>query len=576
MLWCDEIAQSVLNAGPQTVNDSKTPSGRVHVGALRGVIMHDAVHKALQHKNIQSRYLYGVDDYDPVDELPAGQGEHFAQYLGQPLCNVPPPPGSSAPDMATHFISEFFDVFKELNVHPTVYRMRDVYRTGQFDAAIEQILAKADVVRKVYFEVSGSKQGPTWYPFQVICENCGRIGTTEVTAFDGKEVTYACLPNKVKWARGCGHTGKVSPFGGRGKLPWKLEWTAKWKSFPVTIEGAGKDHSTRGGSRDVSEACFRAIFGGNPPLNIPYEFFLVDKGKMSSSRGVGASARDMANLLPPEILRFLMLRTKPARTVDFSPAHDKITKNFAEYDRYHEKVHDGTATEDERRTYELSQVGHSNAKYLADFDLVLTLVQMPHIDLYAEIVKRAGRPLTLDEEAILEQRIRSARTWLENYAKREEKLIIHDTLPEIAQTLTNAQRAFLHLLADNLKSTPRDADATQAAIFDAARLTPIPQRDAFVAIYRALLGRDSGPKAGNLLAYLEPDFLQRRLRELPYDEGAYHQETAITPEAYNQFLQKEQPNIATVEDKQTHYLITLKNGQRHLKRIATDTAPAPR
>jgi hypothetical protein len=68
---------------------------------------------------------------------------------------------------------------------------------------------------------------------------------------------------------------------------------------------------------------------------------------------------------------------------------------------------------------------------------------------------------------------------------------------------------------------------------------------------------------------LEPAFLQRRLRELPFDEGAYHQETAITPDAYQQFLQKEQPNIATVEDRQTHYLITLKNGQRHLKRVAT-------
>ena len=52
----------------------------------------------------------------------------------------------------------------------------------------------------------------------------------------------------------------MSPFDGRGKLPWKLEWVAKWVTFPVTIEGAGKDHSTKGGSRDVSEACLRAIY----------------------------------------------------------------------------------------------------------------------------------------------------------------------------------------------------------------------------------------------------------------------------------------------------------------------------
>jgi lysyl-tRNA synthetase class 1 len=59
----------------------------------------------------------------------------------------------------------------------------------------------------------------------------------------------------------------MSPFDGRGKLPWKLEWCAKWRTFPVTIEGAGQDHSTKGGSRDVAMACLRAIYGQQPPLN---------------------------------------------------------------------------------------------------------------------------------------------------------------------------------------------------------------------------------------------------------------------------------------------------------------------
>jgi len=43
MFWTEEIAARVADAGPQIVNDSKTPSGRVHVGALRGVLIHDAI-----------------------------------------------------------------------------------------------------------------------------------------------------------------------------------------------------------------------------------------------------------------------------------------------------------------------------------------------------------------------------------------------------------------------------------------------------------------------------------------------------------------------------------------------------
>ncbi|MFN8624073.1 MAG: hypothetical protein U0869_25300 [Chloroflexota bacterium] len=38
MFWADELAASL--AGPQVVNDSKTPSGTVHVGSLRGVVLH--------------------------------------------------------------------------------------------------------------------------------------------------------------------------------------------------------------------------------------------------------------------------------------------------------------------------------------------------------------------------------------------------------------------------------------------------------------------------------------------------------------------------------------------------------
>ena len=45
MYWADELAAAA--EGPQVVNDSKTPSGTVHVGSLRGVVLHDAIRRAL-------------------------------------------------------------------------------------------------------------------------------------------------------------------------------------------------------------------------------------------------------------------------------------------------------------------------------------------------------------------------------------------------------------------------------------------------------------------------------------------------------------------------------------------------
>ena len=585
MFWTEEIAAKfgpLDDPSPITINDSKTPSGRVHVGALRGVLIHDAIFRTLREKGVPARYLFGVDDYDPLDEIPAGKGEHFEKYLGQPLCNVPPPDGSSASDMAEHYIAEFFEIFDELGVKVEKYRMRDIYRSGKFNDVIHTILENAATVRRVYKEVSNSDRPNDWYPFQVICEKCGRIGTTEVFAYDGGLVSYRCRADLVKWARGCGHEGKLSPFDGRGKLPWKLEWVAKWVTFPVTIEGAGKDHSTKGGSRDVSAACLHAVFHKEPPLNVPYEFFLVGGAKMSSSRGVGAAARNIADLLPPEVLRFLMIRTKPNSPVNFDVKEEGIVKLYNEFDRFHARVTlDKTATADEACVYRLSELTPEGPYFNANFQLVAALVQMPHLDPVEQITRRKGAPLTDIERRHLDQRIASARVWVEQYAAEDEKTKLQETLPARAAELTAVQRAFLSRLAAALPGTSWDDDSLQAKIFEAARLTPIEQPMAFKAIYRVLLDRDAGPKAGNLLAFLSPDFVIPRFCELTFDRLEFWRESATSIEDLKAWMTQQSEKIAgqswTTEMEGSvatyEFTFTMKDGKRQLKRVLVEGTP---
>ncbi len=581
MFWCDQLLEKI--EGQQTINDSKTPSGRAHVGALRGPLIHDAIFRTLKAKGVPVRYLFGVDDYDPVDEIPYGETEHFEKYLGAPLCNVPPPPGSNATDKADHYISEFFSVFGELGIRPEFYRMRDVYRSGKFNEAIDAILRKADVVRRIYKEVSGSERPDHWHPFQVVCEKCGRVGTTVVTAYDGREVTYECKPDLVKWAVGCGHRGKMSPFDGRGKLPWKLEWCAKWRTFPVTIEGAGQDHSTKGGSRDVAMACLRAIFGQQPPLNCPYDFFLVGGAKMSSSKGIGVTSRDMANFLPPDILRFLLIRPTPRQPVNFEPSEVYIIKLFNEFDRLHQKYfNDPKITADDKRIYELSKVDLEPAHWLADFQLVAALSQMPHLDIVKELERRKGSPFTDLERMHLELRIRAARYWVENYASEEEKTRLQESLPARAQELSQTQRAFLQTLAEKLPDTPWEGDALQVCIFNAARLTPIDQPAAFKAIYRVLLDRENGPKAGNFLSFLDRKFVEQRFRELPVDKAAFWKESAVDDAGLQQWLGKERPNISSIlarcdnvdSASVVELVASMNDGKTHCRRVLVDPKSA--
>ncbi|APR80043.1 Lysyl-tRNA synthetase (class I) [Minicystis rosea] len=564
MLWFADLAASIDRSRPHVINDSKTPSGRVHVGALRGVILHDAVFRALKSRDIPVRYLYGVDDYDPLDEIPKGQDEHFVQYLGQPLCNVPPPPGSSAPDMAEHFMIEFYGVFDELGVEVERYRLRDLYRSGKMNESIDAILKGTARIKQIYDEVSGparqGTRGEQWHPFQVICEVCKRIGTTEVVAYDGKEVEYHCRPHLVKWAKGCGHHGKMSPFDGNGKMPWKLEWVAKWRTLGVTIEGAGKDHTTKGGSRDVANACFEALFGGKAPLNIPYEFFLSKGKKMSSSKGVGTWARDMADFLAPEVLRYLILRTQPQSPVDFplepNPQNlqrscldeEFVVKLFNDFDRLKKRVFtDPKIRDDEKELYRLCETHREGDFFEAPFQLVLTYVQMPHVDLAAEMEKRKGSPLTDAEKSHLAQRAKSARFWLENFAREEEKTTLQEKLPARAEELSQVQRGFLQALAAAVKDAEWKEDVLQAKVFDTARRTPIAQAQAFQSIYRIFFDKPQGPPAGALMSVLPKDFVLERLAELPVDEAAFWQAASVTPAQVDATLAKEEEKIASVK-----------------------------
>jgi lysyl-tRNA synthetase class 1 len=370
----------------------------------------------------------------------------------------------------------------------------------------------------------------------------------------------------------------VSPFDGRGKLPWKLEWCAKWVAFPVTIEGAGKDHSTKGGSRDVSEACLRAIYGTEPPLRVPYEFFLVGGAKMSSSRGVGASARDMADLLPPDVLRFLMIRTKPNSPVNFDVREEGIIKLFNEFDRYQLRAGNGQATPDEACVFRLAELDPQGAYQTANFQLVSALVQMPHLDVPREIETRAGRALTEVERKHLAQRVASAQRWVESYAGEEEKTHLQETLPARAAELSATQCAFLHALADALPETEGTDDVLQSKVFEVARLTPIEQPLAFKAIYRVLLDKEMGPKAGNLLAFLERDFVIRRFREVTFSRGDFWRESAIPMPELEAWIVKEREKIASQTSElivdgpltANEFTFTMQDGKRMKKRVVVE------
>ena len=89
MDWADELAASV--DGPQVVNDSKTPSGTVHIGSLRGPVILDVITRALRARGVETTLLYGVDDLDPMDAQALLSPDAIEREMGRPLAHVPDP-----------------------------------------------------------------------------------------------------------------------------------------------------------------------------------------------------------------------------------------------------------------------------------------------------------------------------------------------------------------------------------------------------------------------------------------------------------------------------------------------------
>lgn len=513
MFWADRAALELKGKGPQLVDDMKTPSGRIHVGALRGVIIHDLVFRTLKDAGVKARYTYIFDDHDPMTGVPLYLPKRYQKYLGFPLNKVPSPEKGFA-NYAQYWASEFREVFQKLGARPEIIWSSKLYEKGMMDEGIKSCLDNADKIRRIYKRISGSERPKDWFPFFVICTKCGRISTTVVNDWDGKTVGFKCEPAAFKKYQGCGHQGRVSPFGGTGKLPWKIEWAVKWQVLGVTVEGEGKDHATAGGAREIADVVSKQVLGYQPPYDIPYEFLLYGGEKMATRRGIGVSAKDAAQILPPELLRFLMVRTHFRKTIDFDPVGWTIPDLFDEYDRTAQVYWEKGAKDDLGRVFELSQPDGKPPKkmFLPRFRDVAMVVQMPNVSPQKYFAGQKGRALTSLEKKVLDQRVGYAKIWLDGYAPQEAVFSFAEKLPRQTKRLSGVQKEYLAKLSTLVGKT-KTAKQLEEKMYDLLQELGLSPQKAFTAVYTVLLGKPHGPKAAWLILSLGADKVKKRFEK---------------------------------------------------------------
>lgn len=528
MVWVDRIvgelkerfAEKIARREKLIIRDEKTLSGRVHVGSLRGIAIHGMLAQVLTEQEIPNVFRFEFNDTDPMDEIPRTiERSMYEPHMGKPLHAVPAFPGSNAENYPMMFGEELAGVIKNLGYPLEYYTLKPEYAAGKFNDVIRTSLDHAADIRAIYKEVSGSNKPDDWYPLQAICEQCGKVGTTKVTGWnpDANTVTYECKKDLVTWAQGCGHSGTIDPFDGRAKLPWKVEWPAKWKVFGVDIEGAGKDHGAAGGSRDIGKRICAEIFDYPEPFNIPYEFFNLGGKKMSASKGIGVSAKEIADLLPPTQLRLLMIRKLPNQPIDFDPEGTTIPTLFDEYDRLaeHEFKRHTTPDADYARTYELCQVDFPKKPkdlWHMRFSIVSFVVQMPHLDLLEEAEKLKGAPLIVEEKKILEERARYVKLWLAEHAPDDYRFTILKDPP--ALELSEKQRKVLELLQNAIPAMSWEGAAIHTQLHALKSDLNLEPKELFQPLYQMLLGRTNGPQMGWFLSTFKREDILRRLEKI--------------------------------------------------------------
>jgi len=218
---------------------------------------------------------------------------------------------------------------------------------------------------------------------------------------------------------------------------------------------------------------------------------------MSSSKGVTITISEMLESAPADVLRYMIIKTKPEKLIDFDPGLGLLTL-VDEFDH------------SEGRAFELSRISEQGCN--VPFKHMVTAIQIANSrDELVQVLHRSGYD-AIDADA-LKKRARNVKNWLDRFAPEFVKFQVQRTLPVQVKTLTNEQRKTLAKLAVALETNSSDPEWLHNEVYTISEEVGIDSRDAFKAIYVSLLAKTSGPRAGWFLTSLSPEFVIARFKE---------------------------------------------------------------
>ncbi|HSX48255.1 MAG TPA: lysine--tRNA ligase [Candidatus Nanoarchaeia archaeon] len=500
--WLDLTAADIIKKHPKgeiIVASGISPSASYHVGHFREVLTADALAWAIRKAGREAKHLHFSDNFDPLRRRYEFLPEEFEKYVGWPICLIPDPFGDCHSNYAKHYYAEFEESASRMGVEMyPIFSYEDQYQVGKMTPYIEKTLEHIDEIREVFERVSGRKLDADWTPVQVINPVTNNFFNASLKTWDKAKQTI----------EGVDYTS------GNAKLNWRLDWPSRWHLWSVDVEPFGRELATKGSSYDTGKE-FVKLFGGEAPYPVPYDTINLvgETKKMSSSLGNLVTPDEALSVMPAEVLRYFVVRSKPDRTLVFDSGLG-LYNLIEEYSKIESALERGEDHEF-KEAYELARTGSK--------DRVISSVPFSHLVAVYQaaqgefgemvaILERTGYEEAVKKEAdVLRKEADYVKNWLAKYAPESVKFAVQKKLPKVE--LSGEQKTFLAELADGIEAEKGlSGQGMHDLVYAKAEKAGLRPPQAFVAIYRVVLAKDSGPKAGWFLASLDTSWLIHRLR----------------------------------------------------------------
>jgi lysyl-tRNA synthetase class 1 len=541
--WIQDIVGKVLERNPEQylIVTGKSMSGSVHVGFMKEIVIADVIKRELKELGKKAKTVFISDDFDPIRSFPPSLTLSPDEYMGVPYSDAPDPYGCCE-SLGAHWTNELVETFPEFGADPEVVLQSKLYETKEMLDAVHICLRNTETIREILIEYVArdfdEKQRAeyiasmnSWYPVSVICPVCGRLQSggkgsivpNRVTAYnsDEDEVTYECAH--------CGHSDTAKLDDLRVKLSWRVDWPAKWYVMKTTCEPAGKDHAVKGGSYDTGLEMSRRVFGWSGPVKVPFEWVRFGGRDMGTSKGVVFTPKAWLEVAPPELFRYMVLKTDPERAnniqTDLIPDLVDIYESF-ERTYYGLDEVDPEKEELTKVLYPLTEVRTDIREYIPKLPFKFAVLTSQLQDILSEetviqrcltVLKKQHRLDEISPEAkrLVPLRLSRARFWAQEFGSERDRIEIPQAVPkEIIATLTDKDREFLSMFIEILKGESLDDEELQGKIFETTREVGIKDTRAFVVLYRILISRKSGPRLGGFLNLLGNEWVLERIESV--------------------------------------------------------------